>query len=148
MRDSYFFISFHELRPIALNDPFFCHWDQPRGSSSYKYLWGGLLARLFVQPATEVLFRCQTFFKWANPGFFFVYFQSFQTNNPFLQQINVKKCPSSIWHQDLNPQHLEHESSPITTRPGLHYLNSPLSVLLSHAKKAFLPSYRLNWKVK
>ena len=28
-------------------------------------------------------------------------------------------CPSSIWHQDLNPWPLEHESSPITTRPGL-----------------------------
>ena len=28
-------------------------------------------------------------------------------------------CPSSIQHLDLNPQPLEHESSPITTRPGL-----------------------------
>ena len=31
----------------------------------------------------------------------------------------MSKCPSSIWHQDLNPQPFEHESSPITTRPGL-----------------------------
>ena len=32
-----------------------------------------------------------TFFKkWANPGLFFVYFQSFQANNTILQQINVK----------------------------------------------------------
>ena len=37
----------------------------------------------------------------------------------FLQQINVKKCPSSTRHWDLNPQPPEHESSPITTRPGL-----------------------------
>ena len=28
-------------------------------------------------------------------------------------------CPSSIQHQDSNPQPLEHESPPITTRPGL-----------------------------
>ena len=28
-------------------------------------------------------------------------------------------CPSSIWCWDLNPRPLEHESSPITTRPGL-----------------------------
>ena len=28
-------------------------------------------------------------------------------------------CPSSIWGRDLNPQPLKHESSPITTRPGL-----------------------------
>ena len=37
------------------------------------------------------------FKKWANPGLFFVYFRSFQTNNIFLQQIK-KKCPSSIGH--------------------------------------------------
>ena len=30
-----------------------------------------------------------------------------------------EKCPSSIWRWDLNPQPFEHESSPITTRPGL-----------------------------
>ena len=28
-------------------------------------------------------------------------------------------CPSSIRCQDLNPQPLERESPPITTRPGL-----------------------------
>ena len=33
-----------------------------------------------------------------------------------LQQINVKKFPSSIQCQDSNSQH---ESPPITTRPGL-----------------------------
>ena len=58
-------------------------------------------------------------FKWANPGLFFVYFQSFQTNKQFLQKINVKNCPSSIRHLDSNPQPFEHEMSPITTRPGL-----------------------------
>ena len=31
-----------------------------------------------------------SFLKWANPGLFFIYFWSFQTNNTFLQQINVK----------------------------------------------------------
>ena len=35
----------------------------------------------------------------------------------FLQQIDVKKCRSSIWCWDSNP--LEYESLPITTRPGL-----------------------------
>ena len=30
----------------------------------------------------------------------------------------VKKCPSSIWCWDLNPQPLEHESPPMSTRPG------------------------------
>ena len=34
--------------------------------------------------------------KWANPGLFFVYFWLFQTPLQCLQQIYVKKCPSSI----------------------------------------------------
>ena len=35
-----------------------------------------------------------SFFKWANPGLFFIYFLTYQTNNTILQQINVKKCPN------------------------------------------------------
>ena len=31
-----------------------------------------------------------TFFKWANPGLFFVYFCLFKQTLQFLQQINVK----------------------------------------------------------
>ena len=51
--------------------------------------------------------------KWAIPGLF-------QTNiNTILQQINVKKFPSSIWHWDSNPRPSECESPPITrARPG------------------------------
>ena len=30
-----------------------------------------------------------------------------------------KSCPSSIQYQDLNPRPSEHETPPITTRPGL-----------------------------
>ena len=47
----------------------------------------------------------------------FTVFSSKQTVQ-FLQQINVKKCTSCIWGWDSNPRPLEHESSPITTRPG------------------------------
>ena len=57
--------------------------------------------------------------KWTIPGLFFVYFCLFKQTITFSQQINVKKCPSSIWPWDSNPQPLEHESPPITTRPGL-----------------------------
>ena len=57
--------------------------------------------------------------KWANPGLFFVYFRSFQTNITILQQIYVKKCPFSIRCCNSNPRPSEHESLPITTRPGL-----------------------------
>ena len=60
------------------------------------------------------------FFKWAIiPDIFFVNFRLFKTTLQFLQQINLKKCPSSIWCWDLNPQPSEHESPPRTTRPGL-----------------------------
>ena len=54
------------------------------------------------------------------PGLFFVYFRSFQTDIiQFLQQTNVKKCPSSLLCLDRNPQPSEHKSPQITTRPGL-----------------------------
>ena len=43
----------------------------------------------------------------------------FKQTIQFLQQINVKKCPSSIRRWDSNPRPLERESPPITTRPGL-----------------------------
>ena len=57
--------------------------------------------------------------KLANPGLFFVYFWSFQTNITIFTTIICEKCPSSIWCRDSNPQPLERESLPITTRPGL-----------------------------
>ena len=61
------------------------------------------------------------FKKWANPGLFFVYFWSFQTNNTIFtaNQCEKMSCPSSILCRDSNPQPFERESPPITTRPGL-----------------------------
>ena len=60
-------------------------------------------------------------YKWANPGLFFFSFQSFQTNNTIFttNQCEKMSCPSSIQCQNLNPWPSEHESPPITTRPGL-----------------------------
>ena len=40
----------------------------------------------------------------------------------FTTNTYVKKCPSSIQYPDSNPQPLEYESPPITTRPGLPFL--------------------------
>ena len=59
------------------------------------------------------------FFKCANPGLFFIYFWSFQTNNIIFTTNQCEKCPPSIWHRDSNPQPHVHQSSPITTRQGL-----------------------------
>ena len=58
----------------------------------------------------------------GQPGLFFIYFQSFQTNNKynFYNKSMWKMAfPSSILCQDLNPRPLKHESSSMTTRPGL-----------------------------
>ena len=48
----------------------------------------------------------------------FIFGRFKQTSLQFLQQTFVKKCPSSKWCRDSNPQSLEHESPPIITRPG------------------------------
>ena len=58
------------------------------------------------------------FKKWALHGLFFVYFRSFQTNKQYTF------CHKSMW-KNVNPvfllgfEPLIHESSPITTRPGV-----------------------------
>ena len=59
------------------------------------------------------------------PASFSFIFGLFKQTLKFLQQIYVKKCPSSIWCQDSNPRPLEHESLPITTRPGIPPNYSP-----------------------
>ena len=77
-------------------------------------------------------------FRWAIPGPFFDYFLSvfqkmghprplfhlflsFQTNTTIF---TCEKYPSSIGCWDSNPQPLLNESTPITTRPGLHQIFS------------------------
>ena len=55
--------------------------------------------------------------EWAILGLFFIYFVFSNKPYKFFQQINVKLSPSGIQCWDLNSQRLEHEYSPITTRP-------------------------------
>ena len=52
---------------------------------------------------------------------FSIIFSLFKQTIQFLQQINVKnvKMSTSIQRSDSNPQPFKHESSPITTSPGL-----------------------------
>ena len=59
------------------------------------------------------------FKKWAIPDLFLVYFRLFKQTIQFLQQIDVKKYPSSVRCWDLNPRPSEDELPPITTKPGL-----------------------------
>ena len=67
----------------------------------------------------------------GQPWPLFHLFLSFQTNIKFLQQIKVKKCPSSIRCQGSNSWPLEHESPPITTRRGLPPSTSFLCFFIS-----------------
>ena len=71
------------------------------------------------------------FFKWAILGLFFVYFRLFKQRLQFLQQIYVKKRPSSMWCLDSNSWPSEQESPPITTKPGLPpIINSSLTLII------------------
>ena len=67
----------------------------------------------------------------GHPRPLFRLFRSFQTNiNTILQQINVKKCPSSIRRWDSNPQPSDRESPSIITRAG-HFLTLKRTFLLN-----------------
>ena len=80
-------------------------------------LWKNCLS---VDTALVTILRFFSFLKnWANPGLFFIYFRLFKHTPQFLQQINLKKCPPSLWCWESNSQPLKHESPPITIRPGL-----------------------------
>ena len=58
-------------------------------------------------------------FNLANPSLFFHLFSSLQTHITIFTANKCEKCPSRIWCRDSNLRPLEHESPPITTRPGL-----------------------------
>ena len=77
-------------------------------------------------------------------GLFFVYFRSFQTNNAIFTTNQCKKCPSTIPRWDSNQHHLEHESSPLTTRPGLPpFFQSMIAMFLwNHMGKDYCTARR------
>ena len=56
-------------------------------------------------PSPDVFTLLLYFFKkMANPGLYFIYFCLFKQTLQFFQQLNVKKCPSSLQHRDSNSQ--------------------------------------------
>ena len=61
------------------------------------------------------------FFNTAKPSLFFIHCRYLKSNNTIVTTSQCKKvlCLSNMWHEDSNSQPLEHELSPITTRPGL-----------------------------
>ena len=69
--------------------------------------------RVFTKPS------CLFFYEMGLPRPLFYLFSSFQTQITIFTTNKCEKCPSSIQCQDLNSRPLEHDSPPITTRPGL-----------------------------
>ena len=63
--------------------------------------------------------KVTVFFKKNGPSLasFSFIFGLFKQTIQILQQINVKKCPSSIWCQDSNSQPSDYKSPPLITRP-------------------------------
>ena len=88
------------------------------GTSSHKHV-----SPVRTSFKSEHGVRVHVFFKkkMGQPLPIFIYFWSFQTTNTSFttNQCEKMSSPSSIPCQDSNPRPLEHESSPITTRPGL-----------------------------
>ena len=74
--------------------------------------------RVWIPLKSTVAFF-QMFFKWVNPGLFFVYFQSFHSNITIFTTNQCEKCPSSIRHWALNSQPSDYQSPPLATRPEL-----------------------------
>ena len=70
------------------------------------------------------------FFKWAIPGLFFIYFRLFKQLYNFTDK--CEKCPFSIWCWDSNLWPSEHESPPITTRPGLYCATCEINLAYSY----------------
>ena len=67
----------------------------------------------------ETVLGRRIFLNGPTPASFSFIFGLFKQTLQFLQQKYVKKCPSSKRCRDSNPQPLEFESLPITTKPGL-----------------------------
>ena len=104
----------------------------------------GLQPTAYLQHAVFNLFFL-LFSKMGQPRPLFRLFSVFSNKHyKFLQQIYVKKCPSSIRCRDSNPRPLERESPPITTRPGLPPQSFlPLAIIFCFAGS--LNFYRINY---
>ena len=100
------------------------------------------VVKLFYYLSTVFLFK-------SGPSLAsFCLFSSFQTNISIFITKKCEKSPSSIWWWDSNPWPLEHESPPITTRPGLPPLTIFLwTVVIEVDQKSFTKnSCRLFWR--
>ena len=86
----------------------------------FQYRWSPVA----IYHLVALWLTCRTVWEFYT-GLYFVYFRLFVKKSlQFLQQINVKKFPSTIWYWDKNPQPSGCEPPPITTRPVANDLQS------------------------
>ena len=86
-----------------------------------------------------------------HPRPLFNLFSSFQTNITIFTSYICEKCPSSIQCLDSNPQPSEHESPPITTRPGLPSFQLQLFISLQQRTANITQLWtwiEVNWMIK
>ena len=86
-------------------------------------------------------------FKCAILGLFFIYFHLFQTNIAIFTANICEKCLSSLRCWDSNSQPLEHQSPPITTRPGLPPFQIFVNFSLHRKQQILIHCSRYQWDV-
>ena len=104
-------------------------------------IWACYPANLFNSNMVVIyMIEQYLFLNGPTPAPFSFIFGLFKQTSIQLQQINVKKCPTSLRHRDSNPQPFKHELSPITTRPGL-----PSKWLINTFRIFYFTAQRGNW---
>ena len=90
---------------------------------SIQASWFLFISSILLQQTKLKMAHSRHFFfkekKMDEPGLFFHLFLSFQTHITIFTSNKCEKSSSSIWCRDSNSRPLDHESPPITTRPGL-----------------------------
>ena len=110
--------------PIKIFQYFF-QYKELKSLIRWTLITNSVKAAYLINAETHILIQfCCLFFFLNGPTrpLFRIIFGLFkQTSIHFLQKNQCENflIPSSIWRRDSNPQPLNHESSPITTRPGL-----------------------------
>ena len=117
---------FHKSFPVSLITFVRLIFDLFNGPSTTSFC-SCLFFSNILQNKTENFSRIQTQIVWLEgkndkhltntSDLFFIIFVFSEQTLQFIQQICVKKCPSSIRRWDLNPRPSGHKSPPITTRP-------------------------------
>ena len=119
--------------------------DQTKFRANFLKWWVITMSHREVQLTWTLFF----FINRPTLASFLFIFGLFKQTIQLLQQINVKKnkCPYSIWHRYSNSWSFEHESSPITTKPGLPplypILNATMTAHCCHFSLGILRSCKL-----